>query len=104
MTVDARPTKYTPLREVIADVAAYFEIPVERLTNVTWRDRRSSDARMVAAWMLCEAFPAERVETISRLLGYRERTGASHAVTYLERRIGTDLRMRADLAALRAVA
>ena len=47
-------------------------------------------ARKVAAWMLCERFPYASVTTISRILGYRERSGASHAVAYLERRIASD--------------
>jgi len=90
-----------PLRMVIADVAEFFEIPVDRLTNVAWRDRTTIAARKVAAWMLCEEFPYASGTTISLLLGYRERTAASHAVARIERRMMTDPQLRVDIAGLR---
>jgi chromosomal replication initiation ATPase DnaA len=100
----ARPTRYTALRDLIADVAAYYELPVERMTNMEWRDRRTVEARKVAAWLLCERFPNERVSTISHLLGYRERSGASHAVADLERTIHLRPALREHLDILRAAA
>jgi len=75
------------MRRIIGQVATYFEIPPEVLTNMEWRDRETMEARRLAAWLILENFPNAQLKTISRVLGYRERSGASHAVAVLEKKL-----------------
>lgn len=100
----AQPTYKTRLREVVQQVAAYFEIDLdELLLTGTNRRRHVTDAREIACWLLLEQFPTTRLETIAEVMGYRERSGVSHAATHLEMRMETNAELRDHIANLRRI-
>ena len=99
----ARPTHSLKMRDIIATVAAYFELPEEHLTRNRNRDRRAMDGRQFAAWLMCERFPGYPQDAIGKVLGYTDRTGVSHAIATLELRMVTHRELRDDLTTLRGL-
>ena len=89
------------MRATVREVAGSFGIPIERILDGTDRERRATVARQVAVWMLSERFPRATYDRIARLTGYRERSGPSHALGYVERRMRVDPRLHAHIASLR---
>lgn len=97
----AKPVYTSEMRELVGKVADYYELDPIRMTNMTYRDRLTTEARKAAAWMLCETYPSAGLDIIAPLLGYRDRSGVSHAVRVVEKKLQRGPTMRAVIEDLR---
>lgn len=100
----AVPSYKSRMRALVATVAAYFELDMDDLLQPSKNRRRHvTDARLIASWLLLEQFPNARLQTMAEVLGYRERSGPSHAATYLETRMEHDTELRTYIDDLRRI-
>lgn len=90
------------MRALVEHVAEFYAVPIERLRNPDNRSRSVIEARQMACWIVSETMPHLRYDAIAELVGYRERSGPSHAIASIERRLRTDDNLVAALTMLRA--